>query len=198
MSQNSLRSRTRYLRPIVSPQTVEPAAHPPRCRRLSPFTATNSVNSVSSSRGPFTCECYSAGRNRCPCLIDYIKALVLSLRRSRPSCIVPHIRFQIRPLNGANCAILPSNHKYLPPKAEMADQYVENLLQENKVEFRRLGKSGLIVSNPILGAMSFGSEQWQDWVINEEKALPLLKAAWDRGLNTWDTGSFFNSPHLIH
>jgi aryl-alcohol dehydrogenase-like predicted oxidoreductase len=36
--------------------------------------------------------------------------------------------------------------------------------------------------------MSFGSPDWQSWVLDEEKALPLLKAAYDRGLNTWDTG----------
>ena len=44
--------------------------------------------------------------------------------------------------------------------------------------------------------MSIGTDQWMNWVINEEKALPLLKAALDRGVNTWDTGKFvlFNGP----
>lgn len=61
-------------------------------------------------------------------------------------------------------------------------------LNETKVEYRQLGKSGLRVSVPILGAMSFGSKAWQPWVLGEEEALPILKAAFDRGLNTWDTG----------
>jgi hypothetical protein len=39
----------------------------------------------------------------------------------------------------------------------------------SKAEYKRLGKSGLQVSIPILGAMSFGSEQWQPWVIEEDK-----------------------------
>jgi len=39
--------------------------------------------------------------------------------------------------------------------------------QKPQVEYRRLGKSGLRVSVPILGAMSFGSDKWGDWVINE-------------------------------
>ena len=51
-------------------------------------------------------------------------------------------------------------------------------------EYKQLGKSGLRVSVPILGAMSFGDSRWQPWVINEDKALPLLKAAYDKGLNT--------------
>jgi aryl-alcohol dehydrogenase-like predicted oxidoreductase len=61
----------------------------------------------------------------------------------------------------------------------MTDQ--KNLPQ---VEYRRLGKSGLRVSVPILGAMSFGSLQQMDWVIEEAEALPLLKYAWDRGVTT--------------
>lgn len=38
-----------------------------------------------------------------------------------------------------------------------------------KVEYRRLGKSGLRVSVPILGAMSIGSDKWGKWVINEDE-----------------------------
>ncbi|KZP01284.1 Aldo/keto reductase [Calocera viscosa TUFC12733] len=62
-----------------------------------------------------------------------------------------------------------------------------------QVEYRRLGKSGLRVSVPILGAMSFGSDKWMPWVLNEDKALPILKAAWDRGINTWDTANVYSN-----
>lgn len=58
-------------------------------------------------------------------------------------------------------------------------------LDETKVTYTRLGSSGLRVSVPILGAMSFGSKSWADWNVEEDEALPLLKAAYDRGLNTW-------------
>jgi aryl-alcohol dehydrogenase-like predicted oxidoreductase len=54
-----------------------------------------------------------------------------------------------------------------------------------------LGKSGLKVSQVILGAMSYGSSKWQEWVLDEEASLPLLKHAYDRGINTWDTVSCF-------
>lgn len=53
--------------------------------------------------------------------------------------------------------------------------------------FHRLGDSGLKVSKFILGAMSYGSPEWQEWVLDEEESLPLLKHAYDVGLNTWDT-----------
>jgi aryl-alcohol dehydrogenase-like predicted oxidoreductase len=38
-----------------------------------------------------------------------------------------------------------------------------------QVEYRRLGQSGLRVSNPILGAMSLGTSKWAPWVIDEEE-----------------------------
>ncbi|KAL5524170.1 hypothetical protein ACEPAG_8343 [Sanghuangporus baumii] len=61
------------------------------------------------------------------------------------------------------------------------------------VEYHRLGKSGLRVSVPIVGAMSFGSDKWAPWVINEDKAIPVLKAAWDRGVNTIDTANVYSN-----
>jgi hypothetical protein len=65
---------------------------------------------------------------------------------------------------------------------------IKALLKDSKAEYRQLGKSGLKVSVPILGAMSIGDKAWQSWVIEEEESLPLLKAAYDKGINTWDTG----------
>ena len=55
------------------------------------------------------------------------------------------------------------------------------------MSYVNLGKSGLKVSKVILGAMSYGSSKWQDWVLDEEASLPLLKHAYDKGINTWDT-----------
>lgn len=58
------------------------------------------------------------------------------------------------------------------------------------MRYNRLGKSGLKVSAIILGAMSFGSKDWQKWVLEEDEALPLLGYAYEVGINTWDTVSF--------
>ncbi|KMU73487.1 aldo-keto reductase [Coccidioides immitis RMSCC 3703] len=77
----------------------------------------------------------------------------------------------------------------------MAATNLPAFLQESikKVDYRKLGRSGLKVSVPILGAMSFGSTSWAPWVIEEDKALPLLKAAYDKGLNTWDTANVYSN-----
>lgn len=50
-----------------------------------------------------------------------------------------------------------------------------------------LGNSGLKISKVILGGMSYGTSQWQEWVLNEEDALPLIEYAYKLGINTWDT-----------
>ena len=69
----------------------------------------------------------------------------------------------------------------------------EGSINATKATYKRLGASGLRVSSPIFGCMSFGSPEWQPWVIEEAEALPLLKAAYDRGLNTWDTANVYSN-----
>ncbi|KAK1218344.1 hypothetical protein PQX77_018986 [Marasmius sp. AFHP31] len=61
------------------------------------------------------------------------------------------------------------------------------------VEYRRLGATGLKISVPVLGAMSFGSPEWNPWVLGEEQSLEILKAAWDRGINTIDTANLYSN-----
>ncbi|KAF9264990.1 Aldo/keto reductase [Marasmius fiardii PR-910] len=66
-------------------------------------------------------------------------------------------------------------------------------MAESTVEYRKLGETGLKVSVPILGAMSFGSPEWASWVLGEEQSLEILKAAWDRGINTIDTANVYSN-----
>ncbi|KAH8145484.1 uncharacterized protein LAJ45_10454 [Morchella importuna] len=61
------------------------------------------------------------------------------------------------------------------------------------MEYARLGASGLKTSRIILGTMSYGDPRWAGWVKNEEESLPLLKAAWDAGINTWDTANIYSN-----
>jgi aryl-alcohol dehydrogenase-like predicted oxidoreductase len=79
-----------------------------------------------------------------------------------------------------------SSQVELPPTLKKS---VEN----SKADYLRLGKSGLRLSLPILGCMSFGHRDWLPWVIEEEAGLDLLYAAYDRGLNTWDTANVYSS-----
>lgn len=60
-------------------------------------------------------------------------------------------------------------------------------------ESYRVGKSGLKVSQVILGCMSFGDKNWQPWLLDKEEALPILKYAFDRGINTWDVADTYSN-----
>ncbi|KAH8832468.1 Aldo/keto reductase [Flagelloscypha sp. PMI_526] len=59
--------------------------------------------------------------------------------------------------------------------------------------YRRLGSSGLRISVPVFGAMSIGHKSWQPWVVDGDEAIELLKAAWDRGINTFDTANIYSN-----
>ncbi|KAL5336807.1 NADP-dependent oxidoreductase domain-containing protein [Aspergillus crustosus] len=63
---------------------------------------------------------------------------------------------------------------------------------ETQMEYVNLGKSGLKISKVILGTMSYGTSKWQDWVLDEENALPLIEHAYKRGINTWDTADIYS------
>jgi aryl-alcohol dehydrogenase-like predicted oxidoreductase len=60
------------------------------------------------------------------------------------------------------------------------------------MEYQNLGKSGLKVSKVILGTMSYGSPDWQQWILNEEDSLPLLEYAYKIGIRTWDTADIYS------
>jgi hypothetical protein len=66
----------------------------------------------------------------------------------------------------------------LPPHYQAA-------VDSTKCTYRQLGKSGLKVSVPILGAMGFGNKDWVwPWVHNEEEVRSLMPRQCDKSLFT--------------
>ncbi|KAL2852029.1 NADP-dependent oxidoreductase domain-containing protein [Aspergillus pseudoustus] len=67
--------------------------------------------------------------------------------------------------------------------------------EKPRMEYQRLGKSSLKISKVILGCMTFGNPSWEGspWVLPEHEALPLLKKAYDCGINTWDTANTYSN-----
>ncbi|KAJ3405508.1 hypothetical protein CcCBS67573_g03089 [Chytriomyces confervae] len=61
------------------------------------------------------------------------------------------------------------------------------------VEYVRLGKTGLRVSRIALGCMSFGSAKWQKWVLDKDESLPIIKRAYDLGINFFDTADAYSN-----
>jgi len=70
----------------------------------------------------------------------------------------------------------------------MSDDSVAKSAAETKVEYRRLGSSGLKVSVPILGAMSFGDPRWMPWVLDEEKVQRAPRTHMTPKLNSISRG----------
>ncbi|KAG1748736.1 aryl-alcohol dehydrogenase [Suillus lakei] len=64
---------------------------------------------------------------------------------------------------------------------------------QKKMPYVRLGNSGLKVSKIILGTAQYGTSGWQDWVLGEEEAIIHIKAAYDAGINTFDTADTYSN-----
>ncbi len=60
------------------------------------------------------------------------------------------------------------------------------------MQYNNLGKTGMKVSRLCLGMMSYGSNQWRDWVLDEEQAKPFIKRALEAGINFFDTADVYS------
>ncbi|MBI1330565.1 MAG: aldo/keto reductase [Alphaproteobacteria bacterium] len=56
----------------------------------------------------------------------------------------------------------------------------------------KFGNTGLSVSRICLGAMTYGSPKWRDWVLDEEASRPFIKRALEAGINFFDTADMYS------
>jgi aryl-alcohol dehydrogenase-like predicted oxidoreductase len=61
------------------------------------------------------------------------------------------------------------------------------------VKYVNLGSTGLRVSRVCLGMMSFGNESDRPWVLDEDAAEPIVKAAADGGITFFDTADVYSA-----
>ncbi|PYE82321.1 aldo/keto reductase [Pseudoroseicyclus aestuarii] len=60
------------------------------------------------------------------------------------------------------------------------------------MDYTRLGKTGLEVSRLCMGTMSFGTpDDERPWVLGLDDARPMFRAAWDGGINFFDTANVY-------
>lgn len=67
------------------------------------------------------------------------------------------------------------------------------MTEENKMEYVRLGKSGLKISRLILGCASYGLKANRAWLLEEAEALQHIKLAYDLGINAFDTANVYSN-----
>src|SRR5438477_6047752 len=60
------------------------------------------------------------------------------------------------------------------------------------MEYINLGSTGLKVSRICLGAMTYGSKSWREWVLEEEESRPFIRRALEMGINFFDTADMYS------
>jgi aryl-alcohol dehydrogenase-like predicted oxidoreductase len=60
------------------------------------------------------------------------------------------------------------------------------------MEYTNLGNTGLKVSRLCLGCMTYGTNKWRDWVLNEDQSRPFIKRALEAGINFFDTANMYS------
>jgi len=60
------------------------------------------------------------------------------------------------------------------------------------MDYINLGRTGLKVSRLCLGAMTYGSKRWREWVLEEEESRPFIRRALELGINFFDTADVYS------
>jgi aryl-alcohol dehydrogenase-like predicted oxidoreductase len=60
------------------------------------------------------------------------------------------------------------------------------------MEYVNLGKAGMKVSRICLGAMTYGTKSWREWVLEEEESRPFIRRALELGINFFDTADMYS------
>ncbi|THU79573.1 aryl-alcohol dehydrogenase [Dendrothele bispora CBS 962.96] len=61
------------------------------------------------------------------------------------------------------------------------------------MKYVRLGNSGLKISKIVLGCASYGDTNWLSWALPEQEGIKQIKAAYDAGVNAFDTANTYSS-----
>jgi aryl-alcohol dehydrogenase-like predicted oxidoreductase len=60
------------------------------------------------------------------------------------------------------------------------------------MEYINLGSTGLKVSRICLGAMTYGSKKWREWVLDEAESRSFIQHALEAGINFFDTADIYS------
>src|SRR5271154_1643709 len=60
------------------------------------------------------------------------------------------------------------------------------------MQYVNLGSTGLKVSRICLGAMTYGSKKWREWVLDEDENRPVIQHALEAGINFFDTADMYS------
>src|SRR5271156_2773361 len=61
------------------------------------------------------------------------------------------------------------------------------------MQYTKLGNTGSTVSRICLGCMSYGDAKWREWTVGAEEAREHFAAAFDAGVNFFDTADVYST-----
>lgn len=94
-----------------------------------------------------------------------LHAYFIESSTSRPLALKPRLQFPVT-------AIRPVNTAFSTRSCTKTAAMAANGESKPKMEYKYLGGSGLKISRVIVGAMSYGSPDWQEWVCLESIDRP--------------------------
>jgi hypothetical protein len=84
-------------------------------------------------------------------------------------------------INGLNGAVYTASKKVAPisdfaapTKPNGVPKALADSISATKAEYRQVGRSGLRVSNPIVGTLGMGDSRWMDWIMEESEVSRLI------------------------
>ena len=60
------------------------------------------------------------------------------------------------------------------------------------MKFGKLGWTGTTVSRLALGMMTYGAKSWREWVLEWDESEPLIRRAYEAGINFFDTADVYS------
>jgi diketogulonate reductase-like aldo/keto reductase len=67
-----------------------------------------------------------------------------------------------------------------------------SVMQQSRMQYVRLGSSGLRVSRIALGMMSYGSQTERRWHLREDETEPIVRRAVEAGVTLFDTADMYS------
>ena len=60
------------------------------------------------------------------------------------------------------------------------------------MDYGQLGTTGMTVSRIALGMMTYGAKSWREWVLEWDESAPLIRQAFEAGINFFDTADVYS------
>jgi aryl-alcohol dehydrogenase (NADP+) len=60
------------------------------------------------------------------------------------------------------------------------------------MDYVNLGTTGVKVSRLCLGCMTYGSKKWREWVLDYDEGFPIIRRAYELGINFFDTADVYS------